>query len=45
MRIELLNSSTPPSDLQFLVSFLINDEVVIDAGAIGLWPICSGSSG
>ena len=36
MRIELLNSSTPPSDLQFLVSFLINDEVAIDAGAIGL---------
>jgi phosphoribosyl 1,2-cyclic phosphodiesterase len=36
MRIELLNSSNPPSDLQFLVSFLINDEVAIDAGAIGL---------
>ena len=36
MRIELLNSSTPPSDLQFLVSFLVNDEVAIDAGSIGL---------
>ena len=36
MRVELLNSSIPPSDLQFLVSFLINDEVAIDAGALGL---------
>ena len=36
MRIELLNSSTPPSDLQFLVSFLVNDEVAIDAGALGI---------
>jgi cAMP phosphodiesterase len=36
MRIELLNSSSPPSDLQFLVSFLVNDEVAIDAGSIGL---------
>ena len=36
MRIELLSSSIPPSDLQFLVSFLVNDEVAIDAGAIGL---------
>jgi len=36
MRVELLHSSIPPSDLQFLVSFLVNDEVAIDAGAIGL---------
>jgi cAMP phosphodiesterase len=36
MRVELLNSSIPPSDLQFLVSFLVNDEVAIDAGALGL---------
>ena len=36
MRIELLNSSSPPSDLQFLVSFLVNDELAIDAGSIGL---------
>ena len=36
MRIELLNSTNPPSDLQFLVSFLVNDEVAIDAGSIGL---------
>ena len=36
MRIELLNSSAPPSDLQFLVSFLVNDEVAIDAGALGI---------
>ena len=36
MRVELLNSSVPPSELQFLVSFLINDEVAIDAGALGL---------
>jgi cAMP phosphodiesterase len=36
MRIELLNSTSPPSDLQFLVSFLVNDEVAIDAGSIGL---------
>ncbi|MEI6256816.1 MAG: 3',5'-cyclic-nucleotide phosphodiesterase [Planctomycetota bacterium] len=36
MRVELLNSAIPPSDLQFLVTFLVNDEVAIDAGAIGL---------
>lgn len=36
MRIELLNSTIPPSDLQFLVSFLVNGEVAIDAGALGL---------
>jgi cAMP phosphodiesterase len=36
MKIELLPSSIPPTDAQFLVSFLINDEVAIDAGPIGL---------
>lgn len=36
MRIELLPSSLPPSAAQFLVSFLVDDEIVIDAGAIGL---------
>lgn len=36
MRIELLNSTSPPSDLQFLVSFIVNGEVAVDAGALGL---------
>lgn len=36
MRVELLDSSVPPTGLQFLVSFLVNDEVAIDAGALGL---------
>jgi cAMP phosphodiesterase len=36
MRVELLPSSLPPSDLQFLVSFVINDSVAIDAGPLGL---------
>jgi cAMP phosphodiesterase len=36
MRVELLPSSMPPSDLQFLVSFLVNDAVAIDAGPLGL---------
>ncbi len=36
MRIELLPSSQPASDRQFLVSYLINDTVTIDAGSIGL---------
>ena len=36
MRIELLPSSIPSSDAQFLVSFIINDSVAIDAGSIGL---------
>ena len=36
MRVELLPSSLPPCDLQFLVSFLVNDTVAIDAGALGL---------
>lgn len=35
MRIELLPSSIPPSDSQFLVSFVVNDSVAVDAGAIG----------
>ena len=36
MRVELLPSSLPPSDLQFLVSFLVNEAVAIDAGPLGL---------
>ena len=36
MRVELLPSSQPPSDQQFLVTYLINDRVAIDAGSIGL---------
>lgn len=36
MKVELLPSSLPPTEAQFLVSFLVNDEVAIDAGAIGL---------
>ncbi|NCY02721.1 MAG: 3',5'-cyclic-nucleotide phosphodiesterase, partial [Planctomycetia bacterium] len=36
MRVELLNSSVPQSELQFLVSFLVNDEVAVDAGSLGL---------
>jgi ribonuclease BN (tRNA processing enzyme) len=36
MKVELLPSSIPSTDAQFLVSFLVNDEVAIDAGAIGL---------
>jgi len=36
MRVELLPSSLPPSDLQFLVSYLVNDTVAIDAGPLGL---------
>ncbi len=36
MRVELLTSSHPPSDQQFLVTYLINDEVAIDAGSVGL---------
>ena len=36
MKVELLPSSIPPSDAQFLVSFLVDDEVAIDAGSIGL---------
>ena len=36
MRVELLPSSQPPSDQQFLVTYLINDRVAIYAGSIGL---------
>jgi ribonuclease BN (tRNA processing enzyme) len=36
MRVELLPSSLPPTDAQFLVTFLVNDEVAIDAGSLGL---------
>ena len=36
MRVELIPSSIPASDTQFLVSFLVNDAVAIDAGALGL---------
>jgi len=36
MRIELLPSSHPGADAQFLTSYLVNDEVAIDAGSIGL---------
>ncbi|MEX0671208.1 MAG: 3',5'-cyclic-nucleotide phosphodiesterase [Pirellulales bacterium] len=36
MKVELLPSSIPPTEAQFLVSFLINDEVAIDAGSLGL---------
>lgn len=36
MKVELLPSSIPASDAQFLVSFLVDDEVAIDAGAVGL---------
>jgi len=36
MRIELLPSSVPPTDTQFLVTYLVNDAVAIDAGSIGL---------
>ena len=36
MKIELLPSSIPATDAQFLVSFLVNDEVAIDGGSLGL---------
>ena len=36
MRVELLPSSQPVSDRQFLVSYLINDCIAVDAGSIGL---------
>lgn len=35
MQIELLPSSFPPTDTQFLVSFLVNGSVAIDAGSVG----------
>ncbi|NBW95673.1 MAG: 3',5'-cyclic-nucleotide phosphodiesterase [Planctomycetia bacterium] len=36
MRIELLPSSVPASDAQFLTSFLVDEAVAIDAGSLGL---------
>ncbi len=36
MKVELLPSSIPLSDAQFLASYLVNDEVAVDAGAVGL---------
>ena len=36
MQVELLPSSIPASDAQFLVSFLVDGEVAIDAGSVGL---------
>ena len=36
MKVELLPSSVPPTEAQFLVSFLVNDTVAIDAGPLGL---------
>lgn len=36
MDVELLPSSVPVSDSQFLVSFVINGTVAIDAGSLGL---------
>ena len=35
MRIELVPSSLPFSELQFLVSFIVNDVIAIDGGSIG----------
>ena len=36
MQVELLPSSIPPTDAQFLVSYLVDDAVAIDAGSVGL---------
>jgi cAMP phosphodiesterase len=36
MQVELLPSSVPASDAQFLVSFLVNDTLAIDAGSLGI---------
>jgi len=36
MKVELLPSSVPATEAQFLVSFLVNDAVAIDAGPLGL---------
>ena len=36
MKVELLPSSIPPTEAQFLVSFLVNDVVAFDAGPLGL---------
>ena len=35
MRIELVPSSLPFSELQFLVSFIVNDVIAMDGGSIG----------
>lgn len=35
MDVELLPSSIPPTDAQFLVSFVVNETVAIDGGSIG----------
>lgn len=36
MKVELLPSSIPASEAQFLVSFLVDDVLAIDAGSVGL---------
>lgn len=36
MKVELLGSSIPATEAQFLVSFVVNDSVAIDAGSLGL---------
>jgi cAMP phosphodiesterase len=36
MKVELLGSSIPTTEAQFLVSFVVNDAVAIDAGSLGL---------
>ncbi|MCX7390107.1 MAG: 3',5'-cyclic-nucleotide phosphodiesterase [Planctomycetota bacterium] len=36
MKIELLPSSVPVSDVQYLTTYLINDEIAIDCGSLGL---------
>jgi len=36
MKVELLPSSIPATETQFLVTFLVNDAVAVDAGALGL---------
>lgn len=36
MKVELIPSCIPGGDAQFLVSFLVNDAVAVDAGALGL---------
>jgi len=36
MRVELIPSCIPGGDAQSLVSFLVNDAVAVDAGALGL---------
>jgi len=36
MKVELLPSSIPATEAQYLVSFLVNDTIAIDAGPLGL---------